>query len=390
MKLVVVCSSLDISVPLSATPAWWQLLKGLYEVGVDLAVTTYHGPAFESPWWRSYPNPARHIGDAHQRVRSMLRRVAPGATADRSGQGWFPRLELRLAQTVVSPRWHRHLDRILRREHPVDAVLFVNAPPNHLRGVAARLRQRHGVPVLLYDGDVPASLPDASGFATGFRIYDGADLSEFDAVLCNSVGGAPALRALGARAVHVLHYGADPSLYAPRATSRDIDVFFYGHTAEYRAEWIRAMIERPSIALPSLDFAVRGVGLGPLGRARLLEGVPFSQLRHLVARSRLNLVITRSAHAGVYGSSTMRPFELAMMGACIVSNPYQGLEDWFEPGRELIVVHSEEEAVDRYRYLIAHDTEREAIGQAARRRALASHTFAHRAAELVGILRQYA
>ncbi len=43
MKLMVVCSSLDLKAPFSATPAWWQLCKGLYEVGASLAVTAYHG-----------------------------------------------------------------------------------------------------------------------------------------------------------------------------------------------------------------------------------------------------------------------------------------------------------------------------------------------------------
>jgi spore maturation protein CgeB len=85
----------------------------------------------------------------------------------------------------------------------------------------------------------------------------------------------------------------------------------------------------------------------------------------------------------------MRPFELAMMGACIVCNPYCGIERWFEPGREIVVVGSAEEAIDRYRFLIAHDAERRAMGEAARRRALAEHTFRHRASQLVEILKHH-
>jgi spore maturation protein CgeB len=131
------------------------------------------------------------------------------------------------------------------------------------------------------------------------------------------------------------------------------------------------------------------VNLGDLGRARLLSNVPFSRLRELVGRSRINLAITRDAHAQVYGSSTMRLFELAMMGACIVCNPCLGIEQWFEPGKELVVVHSEAEAIDRYRFLLAHEAERLALGQAARRRALVEHTFRHRASELVRLLGAY-
>ena len=58
MKLLFVVSSLDLTQPFSATPAWWQLLKGLYEIGVEVIATPYQGPAIESLWWRAAPNPA--------------------------------------------------------------------------------------------------------------------------------------------------------------------------------------------------------------------------------------------------------------------------------------------------------------------------------------------
>jgi spore maturation protein CgeB len=131
---------------------------------------------------------------------------------------------------------------------------------------------------------------------------------------------------------------------------------------------------------------VRGRALGSVGRAVHLADVPFNRLRDQIARSRINLVITRDPHARTYASSTMRPFELAMAGACIVSNPYAGIERWFDPGREILIVGSAEEAIDRYRFLLAHEADRRALGAAARRRALAEHTFRHRAAALVGIV----
>ena len=77
------------------------------------------------------------------------------------------------------------------------------------------------------------------------------------------------------------------------------------------------------------------------------------------------------------------------MGACIVASPYEGLELWFEPEREIIVVHSHEEALERYRWLLAHDGERQRMGAAARRRVLAGHTMRHRARQLLGIMRGY-
>lgn len=393
MKLIVACSSLDLSAPYSATPAWWQLLKALDECGVELAVTAYHGRVPNTPWWRAYPNPARLEGQAFAALRGAARRARrrPGDGFQRrdEGEALSQRLARRAAQLWVAPKWRRGLSRMLEMEGGADAVLLLSIPPNHLRGVAAAIRQRFDVPVLLYDGDVPASLPAHGGFTSGFDIYRHADLSEFDAVLSNSKGGAQALRDLGAAAVHTLYYAADPDLYRPLSLPQDIDVLFYGHTAEYRAAWIQDMLTDPAARMPEARFAVRASGLGTLDQVEQLPYRAFNTLRRYIARSRINLVIVRQPHAELYGSSILRPFELAMMGACMVCNPWLGVEQWFEPDEEIVVVHSAQEAVDRYRYLLSHEAERKAIGQAARKRALSQHTYRRRAEELVQILKVY-
>jgi spore maturation protein CgeB len=77
-----------------------------------------------------------------------------------------------------------------------------------------------------------------------------------------------------------------------------------------------------------------------------------------------------------------------MAGAAIVSNPYEGIERWFEPGRELLVVSRAEEAVDAYRDLLDDPGRAEELGRAARERSLDEHTYLHRALrllELVGL-----
>jgi spore maturation protein CgeB len=112
-------------------------------------------------------------------------------------------------------------------------------------------------------------------------------------------------------------------------------------------------------------------------------------LREYSCRSRINLCVTRRAHASVFASSSSRPFELASLGACIVSNPYAGIETWFEPEKEIIVLKDSSEAIERYRWLLDHESVRREIGKAARERVLAEHTFVHRARDLVKIVEMY-
>lgn len=394
MKLLVVVSSLDLRQPFSATPAWWQLLKGLYELEAEVIATPYQGAPVESLWWRTAPNPARLPGEVFKSIRDMSRalRTSPGERASSQARGESPsdKAVRRAANTLIAPLWKRHLEKILLRENDVDAVLFLTVPLNHLCGVPSYISRKFKLPVFYYDGDVPASLPNMAGFASGFRIYQGADLGEYTAFISNSSGGSKMLEQLGAENVHTLWYAADPELFSPiSAPTQDIDVFFYGHGREYRSDWIDRMITAPSAQIAGSRFAVRGTKLGDLGKARKLPYLSFSKLREYVCRSKINLCITRGAHASVYASSSSRPFELASLGACMVANPYLGIEEWFEPGVELIVVDSAEEAIERYQYLLGHEKDRIAIGSAARQRVLKQHTFRHRARELMRIIKTY-
>ena len=126
------------------------------------------------------------------------------------------------------------------------------------------------------------------------------------------------------------------------------DVFFYGYGDKFRRDWMAAMVGEPSRAAPELEFALGGRDFqGDTGRAWLVGDVPFNAFAQAISAARINLNITRRSHASVFASSSARPFELAAAGAAIVSNPYEGIERWFEPGEELLVVHDAERGARR-------------------------------------------
>jgi glycosyltransferase involved in cell wall biosynthesis len=388
-KILAVASAVDLDFRYGCTPAWWQLWKGLHEAGADLIVTPYRGRPVESPWWRTAPNPCYREGEAFATVRDLVARLRGDRFLRRaeSDPGDTDRLVREAVWRWVTPRWRRHLVQLLEGERNVDAVVVFTVPMSHLRGIPTLLRERFGVPVVYYDGDVPMSLPEFGGHDTGFNYYFGADPSEYDLVISNSEGGLERLRELGARRAEAIFWGADPELFQPQAVEKETDVFFYGFGDKFRQEWMEVMIGEPSRRLPAVDFSLGGEDFrGDVGRARPAGHVPFNVFARAISAARINLNVTRRAHASVYASSTSRPFELAMAGATIVSNPHAGIERWFEPGRELLVVETADEATATYQELLDNAGYAEELGRAARERALDEHTFVQRARRLLDLV----
>jgi glycosyltransferase involved in cell wall biosynthesis len=387
-KILAVASAVDLDFRYGCTPAWWQLWKGLHQAGCDLIVTPYRGRPVESPWWRTAPNPCYHEGEAFARLRDLAARLKGDRYLRRaeSDPGDTDRVVRELVWRWVTPRWRNHLVGLLERERDVDAVVVFTVPMSHLRGIPALLRERFGVPVVFYDGDVPMSLPEFGGHDTGFNYYFGADPSEYDLVLSNSEGGLGRLLELGARRAEAVFWGADPELFQPHPVEKETDVFFYGYGDKFRQEWTAAMIGEPSRRLAA-GFALGGRDFrGDTGDAREIGDVPFNTFARAISAARVNLCITRRSHASVYASSSCRPFELASAGAAIVSNPYNGLERWFEPGSELLVVEDAEQATEAYRELVADPAQAEELGRRARERVLDEHTYRHRARQLLALL----
>jgi spore maturation protein CgeB len=320
-------------------------------------------------------------GELYATANTILRRLTKRRLGGNKGV-----VVPRIARAVVRPRWKRLLDRTMRAERDVAAVIFLQTPLNHLEGLPRYLRREFGVPVVCYDGDLPVSLPRYGGYT--FNYYLGADLGEYDAFIVNSEGAKGDLFEMGASKVYVIHYGADPEVYspAPQRQFRDIDIFFAGFGSRFRENWIHEMITAPSRKI-ECSFVVSGPGFDvDLGRAKTVPKLEFSAWRRYCWRSKIALNITRDSHSLVPGTSSSRPFELASMGCCVVSSPYPSLGEWFRIGKEILIVENAKEAVETYKWLLSDEETRMQISESARQRVLREHTFRHRARELLEVL----
>jgi spore maturation protein CgeB len=96
------------------------------------------------------------------------------------------------------------------------------------------------------------------------------------------------------------------------------------------------------------------------------------------------LNVCRESMARCGYSPPTRLFEVAGAAGCLITDAWQGIEHFLEPGRECLVASDGDEVGEHLRALTQARAKQ--IGQAALRRILGEHTYAHRAAELESLL----
>ena len=259
----------------------------------------------------------------------------------------------------------------------------------HFRGIPAALRERFGVPVVFYDGDVPMSLPEFGGMDTGFNYYHGADPSEYDLVLSNSEGGlaAPARARRAPRRGRLL--GRRPGVLRAAAGGEGARTSSSTATATSSAAtgWRRWSASRAGAA-PEIDFALGGRDFrGDTGRARSIGDVPFNvfaacdlggadQPQHHAPLARDACPPRRRA-----GRSSSPPRARR-------SSPtrYEGIERWFEPGQRDARRRTTPTRRSPRTASCSPTRAGRGDGRRARERVLDEHTYAHRARRLLDLV----
>jgi len=84
----------------------------------------------------------------------------------------------------------------------------------------------------------------------------------------------------------------------------------------------------------------------------------------------------------ILGTNT-RTFELAAAGACQLASYREDLPSLFKPGEEILVYRDLSELRRHLDHYISRPDDARAIGENARRRALAEHTLRHRLEEML-------
>ncbi|WP_257453414.1 CgeB family protein [Archangium lipolyticum] len=248
--------------------------------------------------------------------------------------------------------------------------------------------QRPGCQVVFWDVDAPATLERVEKNPNDpFR----AHIPRYDHILTYG-GGEPvvnAYRALGAKECVPIYNALDPSTHHPVAADARFsgDLAFLGNRLPDREARVEAFFLRAAELLPQSRFLLGGSGWGDRSlpsNVKYLGHVYTQDHNALNCSARAVLNINRDSMARFGFSPATRVFEAAGAGACIITDAFKGVELFLEPGREILVAHSGEEVAEHVRKLTEPDSRR--IGQAAMRRVLAEHTYAHRASKVEEVL----
>ncbi len=194
----------------------------------------------------------------------------------------------------------------------------------------------------------------------------------------------------GARACFAIYNAFDPDVHfpAPRDPRFECDLSFLGNRLPDRESRVDEFFLRAAALAPDQRFLLGGNGWAdkPLpGNVVYVGHVYTADHNAFNCSARLVLNVSRESMARYGFSPATRVFEAAGAGACLITDDWEGIDSFLQPGKETLVARSGAEVARIVREL--NDDQARAIGKAARDRVLAEHTYDKRGRLVDSILR---
>ena len=298
--------------------------------------------------------------------------------------------ELPGGRLELYPSWDAVRVRASNDVADADAAFVTSYCPDGLAATELVCNQARALRIF-YDLDTPITLARLRA-GEDVRYIGPRGLTDFDLVL-SFTGGTRVFdefrHRLGARRIAALYGHVDPDIHRPVTAQPHYaaHLSYLGTYSRDRQQALEALFVEPARRRRDLRFL--------LGGAQYPPGFPWSPniyfVRHLppsehaafFASSRLTLNVTRRARAEMGWCPSGRLFEAAACGTPLLSDVWEGLDEFFEPGEEIILARGQDDALMA---LEIADDELRAIARRARERTLDQHSSARRAEELVGLL----
>ncbi|HYQ27845.1 MAG TPA: glycosyltransferase [Polyangiaceae bacterium] len=263
----------------------------------------------------------------------------------------------------------RNADAVILGSYVPDGAEVGNWILEHARGLR-----------LFYDIDTPVTL---GRLATGEPTYIAPQtVPLLDAYLSFSGGAALAKieNEYHAAIALPLYCSVDAELYAPGGAEKQRDLGYLGTYSADRQPAVRELLLEPARAWEAGKFMIAGPNYPaepyPPNVERV-DHIPPAEHPAFYDSLRFALNVTRDDMIKVGHSPSVRLFESAACATPVVSDPWPGLEEFFEPGKEILIAETRADVLGYLRRL--PERERREIGARARQRVLREHTAEHRA-----------
>jgi spore maturation protein CgeB len=294
------------------------------------------------------------------------------------------------ARVVVYPPTSDGLGRALDAGCTADIVVKTSGVGVFDRELEAEViaRRRPGAITIFWDVDAPATLDRVR--------HDPADpflplIPRYDLVLTYG-GGEPVVRAYeacGARDCVPIYNALDPDTHHP--VDRDprfrAHLGFLGNRLPDREARVEEFFLRAAAALPQHRFLLGGNGWTgkPMPENVVYAGHVYTRDHNAFNCTPLAVLnISRESMARYGFSPATRVFEAAGAGACLITDAWEGIELFLEPGREILVARGGDEVAEHVRALTPDRAKR--VGSAALARVLGEHTYSHRVEQVEALL----
>ncbi|MBV8141376.1 MAG: glycosyltransferase [Verrucomicrobia bacterium] len=292
-------------------------------------------------------------------------------------------------ELVLYENWPLVAEKARAEVEKADAVIVTSFCPDALAAAELALGSATGLNIF-YDLDTPVTLTEyRKTRAVPYIPPDG--FRRFDLVL--SFTGGQALeelkRLLGAREVATLYGHVDPEVHRrlPPSETYRASLSYLGTFARDRQPSLERLFVEPARMLPEKRFLIGGALYPqdfPWGsNIYFVRHLPPAEHPSFFSSSDLTLNVTRAPMAEMGFCPSGRLFEASACGTAILSDYWRGIEEFFKPGEEILLVEQTKDVVDALRL----DSDKvAAFASAGRHRTLAQHTSEHRAQEFENVL----
>lgn len=168
---------------------------------------------------------------------------------------------------------------------------------------------------------------------------------------------------------------SDPSIFYPMPQlPKEHEVCFVGARYGIREKIVQ-------------ELRSAGVSVSAFGSGWECGRLPAEDVPRLFAQSKIILGLGTIGHCTDFYSLKLRDFDGPMSGSFYLTHDNPDLHQLYKIGREIATYRDVEDCIEKVKWYLSHDEERESIASAGRQRALNDHTWIRRFSDLFTTLK---